>query len=147
MNWVTKNVYYLLAAVILLAAIYVDNVKAETNVYLGAWSEHLLSSDDLNEQHDLIAIEHDRWIAGRFVNSYNRNTVFTARKWAWRYGDLSAGVYGGAMRGYRRCWGDDDSNADICPMIAPYVTWDARPVSPQIFLFGEALAVSVRIEL
>lgn len=137
----------LLGVLLLCAALYASNAKGETNLFVGAWSKHLISSsDNLNERHDLLAIEHNKWIAGRFVNSYNRNTVFAGRKWAWSYGKLSAGVYGGAMLGYRSCYGDNGSNAKLCPMAAPFVTWDTGVVNPQLFLLGEALAISARLE-
>ena len=111
-----------------------------------AWSKHLVT-DGLNERHDLIAIEHNNWIAGTFDNSYDRETWFAARKWSWKHGDLEAGVYAGAMRGYSTCFGDDGSGSNVCPMVAPYITWHAGPVSPQVFLLGEAIALTVRVAL
>lgn len=50
--------YWLLSAFLIAAICYAANAKAETNVYLGAWSERLFSSDNLSEQHALVAIEH-----------------------------------------------------------------------------------------
>ena len=138
--------WLLLSFVILGAALSISNAEAETSIYVGAWSTHLVT-DGLNERHDLVAVEHDNWIAGTFENSYDRETYFAARKWSWKHGDLEAGVYGGVMKGYTTYWGDDNSNANLCPMVAPFVTWDAGPVSPQVFLLGEAIAVSVRIKL
>ena len=57
--------WLLLSFVILGSALYASNAEAETNLYVGAWSKHLVT-DGLNERHDLIAIEHDNWIAGTF---------------------------------------------------------------------------------
>ena len=147
MKWITNNILWLmLSFVILGAALSISNAEAETNLYVGAWSKHLVT-DGLNERHDLIAIEHNNWIAGTFDNSYDRETWFAARKWSWKHGDLEAGVYGGAMRGYSTCFGDDGSGSNVCPMVAPYITWHAGPVSPQVFLLGEAIAVSIKIAL
>lgn len=95
----------------------------------------------------MVAIEHNNVIAGGFKNSYNRETYFGAYRWAWKYKGLSAGVYGGLMHGYSTCWGEDGSSKNVCPMVAPFVTWDAGPVNPQLFLIGEAIAVSIRISL
>ena len=142
MDWV----YWLLAGFVLICALWAGNAKAETNIFVGAWSKHLISDDEtLNEQHDLYAIEHNNWFAGTFKNSYNRESYAIARKFDWHYGKLEGGVYVGAVRGYRRCWGDDDSNTDTCPMIVPYLTWHTGLVNPQLFLLGEAVAVSIRI--
>lgn len=143
----TNRLCWLLAAVVLLASIYASNAKAETNVFVGAWSKHLISSsDNLNEKNRLFAVEHDGWFAGTFTNSYYRESYAVARKFEWRSSDLRAGVYVGAVRGYTRCYGNDDSNSDVCPLVVPYVTYDA-PVAPQIMLLGEALAISIKVRL
>ena len=147
MDKLTKSAAWLLLSFVLLgAALYASNAQAETNLYVGAWSKHI-ASDGLNERHDLLAVERNGWISGRFDNSYNRETYFAAKKWAWKYKNIEAGIYAGAMRGYTTCWGEDGSNANVCPMVAPYITWDSGTVTPQIFLLGEAVAVSIRIAL
>ena len=56
-------------------------------------------------------------------------------------------MYGGAMRGYTTCYGHDGSGSNVCPMVAPFITLDVGPVSPQVFLLGEAVAVSIKIAL
>lgn len=138
--------YWLAAGLILCLALYASNTKADTNIFVGAWSKHLISDDEtLNEQHDLYAIEHNGWFAGTFTNSYHRESYAVARKFDWRYGKLEGGVYVGAVRGYKKCFGDDDSNTDTCPLAVPYLTWHTGPVNPQLFLLGEAVAVSIRI--
>jgi len=141
----TNKLCWALSALILILAIYASNAKAETNLFVGAWSKHLISKD-LNEQHNLVAIEHNGWFAGRFINSYNRESYAVARKFEWAAKDLRAGVYLGAVRGYTTCFGDDNSNTNTCPMAVPYITYDAA-VAPQVMLIGEAVAVSVRIRL
>ena len=138
--------WLLLSFVIMGAALYASNAQAETYLYVGAWSKHI-ASDGLNERHDLLAVERNGWISGRFDNSYNRETYFAAKKWAWKHKNVDAGIYAGAMRGYTTCWGEDGSNADFCPMVAPYITWETGSVTPQVFLLGEAVAVSIRISL
>lgn len=141
----TNRLFWILSAFVLLAAVYASNAKAETNVFVGAWSKHLISSSDkLNEQHNLFAVEHNKWFAGTFSNSYGRESYAVARKFEWRAKDLRAGFYAGAVRGYTRCWGNDNSNTDTCPLIVPYITYDAS-VAPQVMLIGEALAVAIKV--
>src|SRR6056297_3617329 len=77
--------WWSLAIIIGLMAAYAPYAKAETNLFVGAWSEHLISGDNLNEQHDLIAVEHNQWFAGRFINSYERETFAVAHKFKWSY--------------------------------------------------------------
>lgn len=137
--------YWLLCIFVLAAIVHAYQAKAETNVFIGAWSKHLISKD-LNEEHRLFAIEHNGWFAGRFINSYDRESYDVARKFKWTYGELEGGVYVGAVRGYTRCWGNDDSNTNTCPMAVPYITYDAT-VAPQVMLIGEAVAVTIRIRL
>ena len=140
----TKHIWWALSAFILVGALYTANVKAETNLYVGAWSKHIFS-EGLNEEHGLIGIEHNKWMAARFTNSYNRESYAVMRKFDWRAKDLEAGVFVGAVRGYTTCFGDDGGNTNTCPLVVPYVTYDA-PVAPMFFLMGEAGAVSVRVQ-
>ena len=80
MKALTKNaVWILLSFVILGAALSASNAEADTKVYLGAWSTHLVTDGDFNESHDLLAVEHNGWIAGRFVNSYSRELWFAGK--------------------------------------------------------------------
>jgi len=141
----TKHIWWALSAFILVGALWAGNVKAETNLYAGAWSKHIFS-EGLNEEHGLIGIEHNKWMAARFTNSYNRESYAVARKFDWSAHGIHTGVYVGAVRGYTTCFGDDDSNTNTCPMAVPYITYDAV-VAPQVMLFGEAVAISFRIRL
>lgn len=146
MNWLTNNAIWIaFSFVILIAFLHADNAKGDA-LFVGAWSEHLISGEDLNEQHDLAAIEYGGWFAGRFENSYGRESYAVAKSFEWSGANLRAGVYVGAVRGYTRCWGNDDSNTDVCPLAVPYVTYDAA-VAPQLMLIGEALAITIRIRL
>lgn len=139
-------VWWAFAAFIIICAVWASNTRADTNVFVGAWSEHLFSGDDYNEEHRLLALEHDKVFAGYFRNSYDEDTFTAAYKLSERYGGLEAGVYVGAMYGYRHCLeGWANQSRRVCPMAAPFITWDAGPVNPQIFLLGEALAISIRV--
>ena len=116
------------------------------SLYLGAWSSHF-NKGDYNEQHNLVAYEHKDWTIGYFKNSYNRDTVFIAHDFKYKFRNIEVGAMAGVMRGYRVCYGDDESNADVCPMVAPYLEITDAPVRPRFLLFGlDAAAVAVRIE-
>jgi len=106
MDKLLKSAAWLLISFVLFgAALCASNAQAETNLYVGAWSKHI-ASDGLNERHDLLAVERNGWISGRFDNSYNRETYFAAKKWAWKYKNIEARyLRPGAMRGYTHMLG------------------------------------------
>ena len=148
MNRLTKNALWLLLSFVLLcAALSASNAEAETKVYVGAWSIHLVTDGDYNESHDLLAIEHNGWIAGRFVNSYSRESWFAGKTWEWGADNFRYGVMAGAVRGYTTCYGDDNSNTNICPLVTPFASYKIGRVEPTVLLLGEALAVSLKIRL
>lgn len=145
-NWA----YWAMAAFIAAAACYGYNAKADTYIYAGAWSEHLISGDeyDYNEQHDLIGVEHNGFMAGHFVNSYGVDSQIVGyrlkREWL---ADVEASLILGAVRGYTTCYGDDGSDKEICPAAVPMLTYTGSRIQPTVMLFGEALAIGFRIEL
>jgi len=79
-------------------------------VYLGMWSFHLSllakQGDDLNWQHDLIALAYSGFIAGTFINSFNdRCYVFGLHRSIYRYGNKNGfstdlGYNLGVVKGY-----------------------------------------------
>lgn len=143
----TNRICWLLAGLVLILAVWSGNAKAETYLYAGAWSKHF-GNEEYNEQHDLIAIEHKNVIAGYFRNSYDEDALTAGYKFKRDYGPLEAGVMAGAVYGYRHCfkgWAEQDRR--VCPMLAPYVSWDAGPVNPTVLVLGNAVAISIRIEL
>lgn len=143
-----KGVWWALLGVLTLcAAMYASNAKAETAVYLGAWSKHVVTNGNYNETHDLIAVEHDKILAARFVNSYSRETYALAYGWHKRWGDFRGSIYAGGMMGYRSCYGDDGDYAMLCPMVVPAVSYTKYRVQPTVLLLGEAVAISFRVEL
>lgn len=139
--------WWALSAFVILAAAYSANVKSETYLYAGAWSKHF-GNEEYNEQHNLVAIEHQNVIGGYFRNSYDEDALTLGYKFKRDYGPLEAGVVAGAVYGYRHClkgWADQERRA--CPMIAPYVSWDAGPVNPTVLVLGNAVAISIRVGL
>lgn len=112
------------------------------SVYLGAWSTHF--GGEYNETHNLVAYEHNDYTAGYFKNSHDRDTVFISKDvyTQTRVGEVGAML--GAMRGYTVCYGDDDTNSDVCPMIAPY--WEPLNWPVRVLIFGKALAAGFRLQ-
>lgn len=143
----TEWIYWAAAALILGMAVYSANAKAETAVILGGWSDHLITKDDYNENHKATIIEYGSYMAGRFTNSYDRNTWFVAYGWDKQLGDWRGSVHVGAMHGYRSCYGDDGNSAKVCPMAYPALTYTAYDVQPQVGLLGEAVVFIVRVVL
>ena len=143
----TDHIYYLAAIVVLALAVWGSNARAETNIYAGAWSKHLITGGDYTSSHDLFAVEHKRIFAARFRNSFGRESYALGRTWTWSKGNLEAKVVVGAVRGYRGFYGDYDDKTRVLPLVVPMVSYTKYRVQPTVLLMGEALAFSVRFEL
>jgi len=110
-------------------------VESETRMAIGAWSKHAPAIQNVqNENHELLALEHNRWVIGHYKNSYSDSTVFVARNWRgpviehvnWT---LSIGV----SRGYDRCWGfDKRDDPHFCPQGFVGVEYDRFRLVPTI---------------
>lgn len=135
--------YFILGfmAVVVLAL----SMETQADVLIGAWSTHFDSDYEYNEQHNLIAVEVNSYMAGYFKNSYGRDTVFLAKEFSKQTSVGEFGVMAGVMRGYTVCYGDDDTNTDVCPMLAPYWEPDGD-VMPRFLIFGNAAAVAINVE-
>jgi hypothetical protein len=147
MNWPKhKDAPYWVAAIVVLAlALWGSNARAETNIYAGAWSKHLITDGEYTSSHDLFAVEHKRIFAARFRNSYGRESYALGRTWTWSKGDVEAKVVLGAVRGYRGFYGDYDDKTRVLPLVVPMVSYTKYRVQPTVLLMGEALAVSIRV--
>jgi len=133
---------------LIFALLAAASAAEATTVYMGAWSKHLDNDHDYNEQHDLLAVEHDRWIAGTLVNSYNDRTYLVGRGWDlagdenWKFR-----LYAGASYGYRTCdGGTGGDKAKVCPALVPELSLTRYRVQPAVMLFGGAAAISVKVE-
>lgn len=147
MKLTTDKVCWMFAALILILAVWSGNAKAEAAILLGGWSDHPISEAEYNEDHKATLIEYGSYMAGRFHNSYGRNTWAAAYGFSKQWGDWRGSVHVGAMYGYRSCYGDDGDSATICPMAYPALTYTAYPVQPQVGLLGEAVVFIVRVAL
>lgn len=121
---------------------------SETRLLIGGWSHHVPTSNSItNESHNTIGIEHNGYSAGRFDNSYDRKTYYLARNWRgpliehWNWvGSL------GVNRGYRTCYGDNDSEANFCLHGYIGVEYDKYPVVPTLKIVPGALVFSPEIK-
>lgn len=134
--------------VVVLALCAVASKAGATTLYLGAWSKHL-DGGSYNETHDLVAVEHNRWIAGTLVNSYNDRTYIAGHGWDLAQGnDWRFRLYAGASYGYRSCEaGETGDSAKVCPLLVPELTYTKYRVKPAVMLFGGAVALSLKIAL
>ncbi len=56
------------------------NVSADTSLYLGGWSVHTEKAHATNDKHAFFVLEHDGYLGGHFINSYNESTYIIAKK-------------------------------------------------------------------
>lgn len=128
-----------------LCFLVVQEARSDVSLMLGGWSTHL-SDYEYNETHDLVALEYRNVIAARFNNSFGRESY--ALGYNFKYSDpigpIQVGVYAGAVRGYRGCFDDEGSTTNICPLVAPYLAFDAL-ASPAFMIMGDALVGTIRI--
>lgn len=104
----------IIAALVLVLS---TGVVAETRLAAGGWSHHWWSSNNVtNSNHKILGIEHDGYSFGKFDNSYGRETYFIARNWRTPIAeDVNFTASLGVSKGYRTCYGDDESGSNICP--------------------------------
>ena len=139
--------WWALPAFVLLAALYSASAKSETAIWAGAWSSHPLSDEEYTSSHDLVAVEHENWMAARFRNSHGRESYDVGYGRSWQHGDVRLAGYIGVVRGYTVCWNDDDSNTNVCPMAVGAAHYTKYRVQPGVLLMGQAVALSFRVEL
>ena len=133
----------------LILALTATPTLAETSIHAGGLSYHVATGykNDYNNNHKLLAVEHNGLLIGRFSNSYKRTTAIAVYGWNRQWGNWRGAVYVGAMRGYRSCYGDDGDKAVVCPVAFPSLHYTTWRVQPGVFLLGEAIALTVRVAL
>lgn len=127
----TNRVCWLLAGLILIVAVWSSHAGAEARLYLGALSKHF-GSEDYNETHNLVMVEHNGLIAGYTDNSYDDDTFLLGGKFRVERADfiphVESSVLVAATYGYRSCSkGWSDSGKDVCGMVAAqfdYTKWE-----------------------
>ena len=124
--------------------------NADTYLYTGAWSHHIGASRDYNETHNLLALEHNAYMAGYFKNSQGDGSALVGVKWAKPLiYDLKASVMVGASYGYKAdCLRPEESGATkVCPMAVPAITYTGAKVQPSLSMIGNAVTFSIRWKL
>lgn len=90
----------------------------QLRVEFGGWGKHLPQFEEeiTNNTFNIFAVEYKGVAAGRFSNSYDRETWFVAKTWRGDIvGDLSWTASLGVNKGYRECFGDNGGSGRICP--------------------------------
>lgn len=141
----TPNFKSVLILIALLSAFAMAFRAEADSIYIGGWSTHIASPDSqYNQDHKLIAYDNDEWLFAAFKNSYDRDSFAVARGWHKNTSKFRVSIYGGAVYGYRSCFGDEGEEGRICPLIVPSVAYTGYKIQPALFLMGEALVASVR---
>lgn len=147
----------LMALLVTVSLITLPTAHADTTAYLGGWSDHPFSDHEYNENHRLLAVEHDGWTAAFFDNSYDEDTLaagYHFKPQLTRLGHFQAGAVAGLSYGYRDCrkgWDREGQRRRVCPMLAPslsYTGWeDATSIKPTVLVLGSAVVATVGIDL
>lgn len=95
-----------------------DSLDRELRVGFLGWSEHYMKTDITNESHNILAVEYMGFSAGKFDNSYDRETWFIAKNFRLEglggFEHVNGIAAIGVNRGYRECYGDDGSGPTYC---------------------------------
>lgn len=146
----TELTYWLLSMFLVGAAMVAcQPAYSQTAIHAGGHSYHLATGHkvDYTSSHDLIGVEAGPYLAATFRNSYGRRSYLAGYGFSKDWGHWRGPVYVGAVRGYRSCYGDEGDKARVCPMAFPSLHYTKYRFQPGVLLFGEALALTVRVEL
>ncbi|AUR93887.1 hypothetical protein NVP1189B_61 [Vibrio phage 1.189.B._10N.286.51.B5] len=131
----------------LLLAIVSVNAHA-ASIYLGGLSVHLSDPpshiDEWNNDNYLLALEHNNFIGGAFLNSFEDVTYFGAYKVeALKFEYINVNLLLGVMYGYKEEDNDFLNVNGWQPMIAPQIEFKTPYVRPSILFTGSALTLIV----
>ena len=122
--------------------------ESEREVFYGWKSHHWVTKDYTNDTHHMVGIRIGSFIAGRFDNSYGRESYYLGVYADKEFGEWE--VFGalGAVRGYTTCFGEDGSNANVCPLIAGGVSYlgVSEHFKPTVFQLGDASTIGFKSE-
>lgn len=137
----------IIATILILASFSVSAGEREVEVFYGYKSHHWLSKDVTNETHHLLGVRVDHFVAGRFDNSYGRESYFVGAYGEKEYYDFELFGVVGAMRGYTKCYGDDESNTNVCPLLAFGVSYAGpKHFKPTLYQLGDASVIGFKVE-
>ena len=127
------------------AILWADDSCAETYLYLGGSSYHFDRSYDYNETNDLYGIEYNNWIGLRFNNSYHQESYAALYNWeVYKTDQLTVSLFPGAVYGYNKCFGHDNSSSNVCPTLLPAVTFTEYRVQPSFVTIFQGVAITTR---
>ncbi len=135
--------------------LFAPPASGETYLHSGAWSHHIGSEYDYNETHNLLAVEHDQWIAGGMKNSFGDDTALAGYRFkADLLEDVEVSLLAGLTYGYREgCFAPaPEGEKKVCPHIMPGLTYTKYRFQPSIsggtdFKDEGVVVFSVRWEL
>jgi hypothetical protein len=64
----------------LIALLFTCLTASAGQVYVGGNSIHLPSANATNQKHDFLAVEYNKFVAGKFINSYGDKTKIIGYK-------------------------------------------------------------------
>ena len=127
-----------------LSLILMSSSALGNGVYIGAVSTHFHEVVESESTHELLIFEHNNYIAGGFVNSFNDFTVIAGKEFTLDISeDFGAGIILGASYGY------DCSYMNLCkdsfmPVMAPYISYTKYKIQPTIAIIGTAAFFTVK---
>lgn len=122
--------------------------EAEKEVFYGWKSHHWVTEDYTEDTHHMLGVRVGAVTFGRFTNSYGRESYFLGLYGEKQLGNFELFGVVGAHRGYTRCYGDDDSNTNTCPMVVGGVSYTAisEHFKPTLFQLGDASVIGFKSE-
>lgn len=151
MNFLTKSICsawrHKVTRGIMVLTLFMGHVQAQ-EVFYGYKSHHWSSSSYTNDTHHMVGLKVSNFIGGRFDNSYGDETYFIGKYGSTIWGNLEGFAIVGGMYGYKRCYGNDDSSKNVCPMLALGVSYlgVSRYFKPSVFQLGDATVIGFRSE-
>jgi hypothetical protein len=131
---------YGLAIIFVILVITANNAHSEdVELLLGAKSRHIVSKD-ANEDHNLIAFKYGDFIAGRFDNSYENDSLIAGRSFSNINSNVEYGAIIGLVTGYSK------NKGEPLPVIVPYIT-STYSYTPIVLLLGDAVVLSFKMDL
>ena len=120
-------------------------------LYTGAWSYHLHQDKwrevgwPLNQTHNLIAYQHDKYLVGYYKNSFGDDTyMIDIDVYSKQFHDIKFTLYAGASYGYRFCAFEeaDFSERKACPHAFPEFKYTKFKTQPAFLIMPCCIAIS-----
>jgi hypothetical protein len=137
----------LLIALLLIIA---NNSRA-AGIYVGAWSHHINQKEwresgwPLNQKHNLIAYQNNKYLIGYYKNSFGDDTYMLDRDiYSKQIYDIKFTLYAGASYGYTFCAFEEPSFAEkkVCPHLFPEIKYTEYDLQPAFLIMPCCLVIS-----